>query len=282
MTPLRFTDIADRLQSLTAKFKHRSSGLFTGVHSGTRKGYDDELTEMRSYSPGDDLRYLDWKYYARADKLTIRHGFQNAGFKVAIVLDTSISATIPKIKAETMRLTAMGMAWLLYSNRDKVRFFFSNPDPQVVTISGKHTFPMLDDRLILMKGTRESSAITAESALSQPDFTPDKIIWFTDLYEPFPLFQKTLRQIAQKRINLVIIHTTSNQEWKTPEAGLLARILDSETGEWLGAEHAKGYQEIWEAAIQSRYDLLTSYGFSHYKLPAEDGPLKFLHGLTAL
>ena len=43
-------------------------GFITGLHRSPKKGFSVEFAEHRPYMPGDDLRYLDWRIAARADK----------------------------------------------------------------------------------------------------------------------------------------------------------------------------------------------------------------------
>jgi len=47
-------------------------GLWSGLHRSPQQGFSVEFTEYRQYSPGDDLRYLDWKTLGRSDRLYIK------------------------------------------------------------------------------------------------------------------------------------------------------------------------------------------------------------------
>lgn len=66
-------------------------GFLQGLHRSPRKGFSVEFAEYRPYQPGDDLRYLDWKIVARADKWMIKQFEEETNMRAAIVLDVSKS-----------------------------------------------------------------------------------------------------------------------------------------------------------------------------------------------
>src|ERR1017187_2105944 len=66
-------------------------GFLTGLHKSPRRGFSVGSAEHRSYQPGDDLRYLDGKVVARADKWLIKQFEEETNLKATIVLDVSRS-----------------------------------------------------------------------------------------------------------------------------------------------------------------------------------------------
>lgn len=66
-------------------------GFLTGLHRSPRKGFSVEFAEHRPYMPGDDLRYMDWKILARADRWMIKQFEEETNMRAAIVLDVSKS-----------------------------------------------------------------------------------------------------------------------------------------------------------------------------------------------
>lgn len=66
-------------------------GILTGLHRSPRKGFSVEFAEHRPYQPGDDLRFMDWKVAARADKWLIKQYEEETNLRATIVLDVSRS-----------------------------------------------------------------------------------------------------------------------------------------------------------------------------------------------
>lgn len=66
-------------------------GFLQGLHRSPRKGFSVEFAEFRPYQPGDDLRYIDWKIVARADKWMVKQFEEETNMRAAVVLDVSKS-----------------------------------------------------------------------------------------------------------------------------------------------------------------------------------------------
>lgn len=100
-------------------------GFLTGLHRSPRKGFSVEFAEHRPYQPGDDLRYLDWKIAARADRWVVKQFEEETNLRATLVLDVSPSmawrgaATRLTKLAYAERLTA-ALALLLLRQRDAV------------------------------------------------------------------------------------------------------------------------------------------------------------------
>lgn len=66
-------------------------GLLAGLHRSPKKGFSVEFAEHRSYQPGDDLRFMDWKVVARADKWLIKQYEEETNVRATVVVDVSKS-----------------------------------------------------------------------------------------------------------------------------------------------------------------------------------------------
>lgn len=66
-------------------------GFLAGLHRSPRRGFSAEFAEHRAYQPGDDLRYLDWRIAARADRWVVKQFEEETNLRAALVLDVSRS-----------------------------------------------------------------------------------------------------------------------------------------------------------------------------------------------
>src|SRR5260370_509338 len=66
-------------------------GFLTGLHRSPFRGFSVEFTEHRAYQPGDELRYLDWKILARADRLFVKQFEEETNLRAMILVDVSRS-----------------------------------------------------------------------------------------------------------------------------------------------------------------------------------------------
>jgi uncharacterized protein (DUF58 family) len=100
-------------------------GFLTGLHRSPRKGFSVEFAEHRPYQPGDDLRYLDWKIAARADRWVVKQFEEETNLRAALVLDVSPSmvwrgASTRLTKLAYAERLAAALALLLLRQRDAV------------------------------------------------------------------------------------------------------------------------------------------------------------------
>jgi uncharacterized protein (DUF58 family) len=100
-------------------------GFLQGLHRSPRKGFSVEFAEFRPYQPGDDLRYIDWKIVARADKWMVKQFEEETNMRAAIVLDVSSSMDWSGSPARLTKLAyaeqiVASLALLLIRQKDAV------------------------------------------------------------------------------------------------------------------------------------------------------------------
>jgi uncharacterized protein (DUF58 family) len=89
----RYADagLLSKLDNLELAAKFAVEGFFAGLHKSPFHGFSVEYSDHRSYQFGDDLKYLDWKAYARSDRLYVKQFQQETNTDVHILLDCSES-----------------------------------------------------------------------------------------------------------------------------------------------------------------------------------------------
>lgn len=98
-------------------------GIWAGLHRSPYHGFSVEFSEYRQYSPGDDLRYLDWKALARTDREYLKIFEDETNLSCTIVLDSSKSmefAADTHSKFEYARTLAATLSYFLLQQRDVV------------------------------------------------------------------------------------------------------------------------------------------------------------------
>ena len=98
-------------------------GLRQGLHRSPFHGYSAEFSQYRHYRPGDDLKYVDWKAFARTDRLYSRQFREQTSMSVMIALDSSGSMDYPAEGISKFRyasILAAALAYLISSQGDTV------------------------------------------------------------------------------------------------------------------------------------------------------------------
>src|SRR5262245_4735742 len=113
-----------RLGSLAIKARVIVEGALSGMHRASVHGSSVEFAEHKEYSPGDELRHVDWKAYAKLDRYYVKQFEQESQLTVYLVLDASASMAfhggggVSKLEYAGIMLAAL--AYLVIQQQDKV------------------------------------------------------------------------------------------------------------------------------------------------------------------
>lgn len=116
-------EVVARLGSLEVKARTIVEGLLSGEHRGRRSGFSVDFAEHRSYTPGDDVRHVDWKVFGKRDRLYIRQFEEETRLKAWLVMDVSRSMTYrsegtPLSKLRYANCLAAAIGWVICQQRD--------------------------------------------------------------------------------------------------------------------------------------------------------------------
>ena len=78
-----------RLKTFELRAKMIVDGVMSGQHRSPHHGFSVEFSQHRAYVPGDDIRHLDWKVYARSDKLQLKQYQQETNLDLVVLVDAS-------------------------------------------------------------------------------------------------------------------------------------------------------------------------------------------------
>ena len=243
-------------------------GFMNGFNKSTVKGPGLEFSQYRSYQPGDDLRWLDWRMYARSDRYYIRESEVETSISVRFLIDASASmnhndGTLKKI--EYARFLAASLAYLANLQGDAVGLYVlkegglfslaSKPDPQhlqrlyyqlkKIEPSGTFTQPVHYKELFAGSGRKEM------------------LIFITDMYQPDGGITRLLDSLAALKHEIIVFQLMAQNELDFDFKGYAA-LEDLETGEviQLGQQAKNQYLETLQAHQEKiRMQLLSKHIF---------------------
>jgi len=111
------------LEGLDFKARYVMEGFLNGLHNSSFHGFSVEFSDYQKYQPGDDLRHLDWRLYARSDRLCIKRYMQETNARFYVVCDASASmeyrgGTAWGSKFECAKVLASALTWFLLKQND--------------------------------------------------------------------------------------------------------------------------------------------------------------------
>jgi len=116
-------DVVSRLSRLDIVARLVVEGFITGLHRSPYHGFSVEFAEYRPYMPGDPIRDIDWKAYAKTDRLYVKEHEEETNLKAYLLLDASGSMGYGSAGLTKFRygcLTAAALSHLMLRQRDAV------------------------------------------------------------------------------------------------------------------------------------------------------------------
>ncbi|MCZ6520376.1 MAG: DUF58 domain-containing protein [Bacteroidetes bacterium] len=111
-------------------------GFITGLHKSPYHGFSVEFAEHRLYNPGESTRHIDWKVYAKTDRLYNKRYEEETNLRCHILIDNSSSMYYPKGENHKIKfsvLTASALIYLLQKQRDAVGLYTFSEDIEIQT-----------------------------------------------------------------------------------------------------------------------------------------------------
>jgi uncharacterized protein (DUF58 family) len=112
-----------KLSSLLLRARHVVEGLISGLHTSPYKGFSVEFSEHRQYTPGDEIRHIDWKAYAKFDRYYIKEYEQETNLRCYLLVDASASMNYRSngvSKFDYACYLAAALAYIMLNQQDLV------------------------------------------------------------------------------------------------------------------------------------------------------------------
>jgi uncharacterized protein (DUF58 family) len=116
-------EVIKRIGRLEIRARHIVEGLLSGMHRSPYFGQSVEFLQHREYAPGDDLRRVDWKVWAKQDRLYVKQYEEDTNLRCCILLDVSASMEYGSgamTKYDYAVTAAAALAYLLLRQQDAV------------------------------------------------------------------------------------------------------------------------------------------------------------------
>jgi uncharacterized protein (DUF58 family) len=233
-------------------------GFMNGFNKSTVKGPGLEFSQYRSYQPGDDLRWLDWRMFARSDRYYIRESEVETSISVRFLVDASASMNhddngIKKI--DYARYLAASLAYLVNLQGDAAGLYVFQ-DGGLFTLSSKAD-PQHLQRIYYQLDQMKADGTFTKPAHYKELFTgssrKELLVFITDMYQTDGEIYKVLDSLSALKHEVVVFHLMGDNELNFDFKGYSA-LEDLETGETIeiDAQQArKTYKETLDAHLAS-------------------------------
>ena len=237
MLPALFTaDYLSRLETLRIQTRRRFLGSRPGGHVSLRRGAGLEFAEYRRYSPGDDLRYIDWNLYARTDRLYIKQFQEEEDLYTSLFLDGSASMAYPAQdgKSEAARDITLSLAHVVLASNDAVKLSLLGADTAPSTtpfLRGRQRLGAVAEFLDHYRPAGRVNVVQSLARQLQQSRHPGKAVWVSDFLFPLSDVRTGLSLLRGANFDLALIQILGHKEIDPPLFPGGARLTDSESGQ---------------------------------------------------
>ena len=227
-----------KLKNLNLLARQAVEGFITGLHRSPHKGFSVEFAEHREYTPGDDIRHLDWVAYGRTDRYYIKQYEQETNLRCYVLLDVSNSMAYRYEGAMTKFIYGCFMtaclSYLMCRQQDMVGVIAF--DEKIRFHLPPHSTPAHLDRVFkqleaTVPGNETNIAPTFHD-LANMISKRGLVVVISDLYDDPDEIMKALQHFVYKRHQIIVFHLMDPAELTFPFKRILT-FLDMETNERL-------------------------------------------------
>ena len=232
-----------RIDSLELMAKTVVDGFINGLHRSPYLGLSLDFAEHRPYNPGDDLRRMDWRLWARTDRYYVKEFEAETNANFVTLLDVSASMRYGSggiTKLDYARYLAACLSWFSRQQRDRVGLItFDDGVRDYVPPSARHLDIVLHtlDRAGNDDADRAARAATPEPGLAAAVATAAEhirrrgvVVLISDFYEDPAAAVEAVRQLRYRGNDVVVFHVLDPAEIEFPFEGA-SGFEDLETGQ---------------------------------------------------
>ncbi len=249
-------------------------GFISGLHKSPFHGFSAEFAEHKIYNSGESTKHIDWKLFAKTDKLYTKRYEEETNLRCHLIIDNSSSMHFPKLKQYNINslnkigfsvLASAAIMNLLKRQRDSVGMsIYSNSYEFYASEKGSERHHQmllgkLNEALLLKKEGTGTKTYEYLHLITEKLKRRSLVFLFTDMFqsdaEAEKLFQ-ALQHLKYNKHEVVLFHTfDKSRELKFDFSNRPKRFVDVETGEFVNI-YADNIKENYEKAVSKYFSEL--------------------------
>ena len=257
-------------------------GFITGLHRSPFHGFSVEFAEHRIYNTGESTKHIDWKLFAKTDKLFVKRYEEETNLRCHLVIDTSSSMLYPfqnsklESKSAFSLYSAAALIHLLRKQRDAVGLslfdthLHTHTPAKLSHIHAQMLYAELFKQFELSHSEhafhKQTSIATILHQIAEAIHTRSLVILFSDFFEQEnqeELFA-ALQHLRYNKHEVIVFHVTEpNTEELFNFSNRPLKITDMETGEKIKI-HPNKVRELYTKNVQHASEKLSLTCAQHH------------------
>lgn len=247
-------------------------GFIAGMHKSPFHGFSAEFAEHKIYNQGESTRHIDWKLFAKTDKLFTKRYDEETNLRCHLIVDNSSSMHYPEVnelsfnslnKIGFSALAAASLMHILKKQRDAVGLsIYSNAYDYYAPEKGSERhhrmlLEQLSDMVVSKPKQKTTNTYEYLHQIAENIHRRSMIFLFTDMFQPDidndKLFD-ALRHLKYNKHDVILFHVFDKEkELNFDFDNKPKRFIDVETGDFINL-YAENIKENYEKAVNEFFN----------------------------
>jgi len=264
---------SSEIKNLGLLAKQVVEGFITGIHKSPFHGFSVEFSEHKLYNTGESTRHIDWKLFAKTEKLYTKKYEEETNLRCHIVIDNSASMHYPIVKKQTVEavnkvgfsaIAAAALMEILKRQRDAVGLsIYSDTYEYYAPEKGgeRHRAMLLHqlEQLLVTPSKATTETYQYLHEISEKLHRRSFVFLFTDMLQTSKeehLLFEALRHLKYNKHEVVLFHTYDGKtEFNFDFENTPKKFIDVETGVAINI-HSENVQEKYTELVQNYFNEL--------------------------
>lgn len=215
-------ELLDAIENLRLLARKVALGALTGIHRSPRRGSSIEFSEHKVYSPGDDVRHIDWRAFAKTERFNVKQFEDETNLTLELLLDHSGSMAFASdgnpTKLDYAKQLAAALSYLALRQSDATGLttFQATVTHEVPPrATGSHLLEILR-HLVGLESAGETSLERSLERFVARSRRRSLIIVLSDLLDTSNTLLPAFRRLVARRHDVMVIHVLDSAETQFP------------------------------------------------------------------
>ncbi|MFO0897116.1 MAG: DUF58 domain-containing protein [Pirellulales bacterium] len=215
-----------RIARLELRARHIVEGFLSGMHRSPYFGHSVEFRQHREYAPGDDIRHIDWKAWAKQDRYYVKQFEEDTNARCTLLVDVSKSMQYgsgPLNKLDYASTVAVSLAYLILRQQDAVGCvaFDDRVRTRVPVRSQQQHLNSIIQALSVQQPAEKTDLARVLRDVAEEYPRRGVMILISDLLTDRPGLFKGLRMLRERGHDVLVFHVMDDDELDFPFNGPL-------------------------------------------------------------
>ena len=213
--------VLERIKRLDVRARLVVEGFVTGQHKSPYNGFAVEFASHREYSPGDEIKHIDWKVWSKTDKFYIKEYEEETNLKTTLIVDCSKSMGYGRegwSKFDYAATAGASLGHLLQSQGDAVGMITFNAGVKdVLPVSARHNH--LKELVHVLEETIPDDKTDVGEAFMEliPQIkSRGMVVIISDLFADIDIIRNALQQFRLRKQEVIVFHVMDHDELEFP------------------------------------------------------------------